>query len=110
MARPKKEIDEEAVRRCAEFGMTYEEMADYFSCAKQTLVDRFQDTIKSGHSEMKESIRRKRLKIAMDDTHKQQASMLMFLSKVVLGEKEYEVVDSGKTPPSIKIEFVDGTK
>lgn len=101
---------EEDVRTLASFGCTYEEMAAILGCAKDTLTKNYQEIIAAGHEEMKMSIRRERLRIAMDPNHKQQASMLMFMSKVVLGEKEYNVIDDGLNAPKIKIEFVGNDK
>jgi len=106
MARPIKEINEEEVFKLAQIGATSEEMGHFFGCTAQTIMNRFRDTIEAGHSEAKMSIRRKRLQIAMNDDHKQQASMLMFLSKVWLGEKEYAVVDAHNGPAPIQIEFI----
>lgn len=110
MARPVKEINEEEVLKLAQIGATHEEMAHVFGCTTQTLLNRFQDLIREGHADAKMSIRRKRLRIAMDDDHKQQASMLMFLSKVWLGEKEYAVVDANGGPAPIQIEFISNDK
>jgi len=110
--RPLKDISEEEVLKLASFGATYEEMAHFFQCDKQTLQNRFLDAIHAGHAEAKMSLRRKRMAIAMNDDHKQQASMLMFLSKVWLGEKEYSYVigskEEGAAP--IQIEFITTNK
>lgn len=94
MARPKLALNETDIYDLAAIGCTYEEIASLVGCDKDTLVNRFSDTIKAGHDNMKRSLRRERLAIAMDKTHKQQASMLIFLSKTVLGEKEYNVIDA----------------
>lgn len=107
MARPKLELNEEQVRLLASYGCTYEEMAAIFGCAKDTLTKNYTEIIDAGREDMKMCIRRERLKIALDPEHKQQATMLMFLSKVVLGEKEYAVIDDGAKAPKINISFVD---
>lgn len=107
MARKPKEINEDEVLKLAQMGATYEEMAHFLGCDKQTLQNRFLDTIHAGHAEAKMSIRRKRLAIAMDETHKQQAAMLIFLSKVWLGEKEYNYIAPGEGGAApIQIEFI----
>lgn len=110
MARPFRDISEDEVKKLAEFGATYEEMAHFFQCDKQTLQNRFLDVIHAGHADAKMSIRRKRMRIAMDDTHKMQTTMLIYLSKVWLGEKEYNYVVNGEGGAPIQVEFVNNDK
>lgn len=101
------EGSEESVRKLAAFGCTYEEIANITGLAKDTLTVKYKDIIREGHDEMKMSLRRERLRIALDPNHKQQATMLIFLSKTVLGDKEYAVIDDGLKAPKIRIEFVE---
>jgi hypothetical protein len=105
MARPKLQLNEKDIYDLAAIGCTYEEIANLVGCDKSTLEKSYSAIIKSGHDSMKQSLRRERLKIAFDPNHKQQATMLIFLSKVILGEKEYAVIDDGRSAPKIKIEF-----
>lgn len=84
MARPKKEIDEDIVFKLASIGCTQQEIADWFQCDKSTLRNRFSDVIKEGHSEIKQSIRREQLAVAL----KGNATMLIWLGKQMLGQKE----------------------
>ena len=107
MARPKLALNETDVYDLAAIGCTYEEIASLVGCDKSTLEKRFSGTIKTGHDNMKMSVRRKSFQIAMDDTHKQQASMLIFLRKVVLGDKEYNVIDARTIGLPSEIELSD---
>lgn len=103
----KTELCENEVRKLAELGCTIKEIADFFQINPTTIYDRFKDVVDEGFANCKMSIRRERMIIAMDRNHPKQASMLMFLSKVFLGEKEYAVIENAdKTGPKIKIEFV----
>lgn len=108
--RKKLSLCEDDVYHLASFGCTYEEIAAIVGCSKDTLTRNYTDIITAGHEDMKMSLRRERLRIAMDSNHKQQASMLMFLSKVILGDKEYAVIDDGRDAPKLKIEFIDSKK
>ena len=104
--RPRKILDENEIQKLARLGCTLEEMADFFSVSKDVLVRNYAAAISEGVAESKVSIRRERLRIALDKNHPKQASMLIFMSKIFLGEKEYAVLDNGElAPPIIKIEF-----
>lgn len=106
--RPKLQLNETDIHDLAAIGCTQDEICSLLGCNPTTLRDKYSAVYEKGNNVMRESIRRKRLKIAMDDTHKMQASMLMFLSKVVLGEKEYSVIDSPRdTPEDSTITFVE---
>ena len=101
MARPKKDINEDQVLKLARIGCTYQEMADFFSCDKSTLRNRFSDLIKEGHSEVKQSIRRAQIEVAL----KGNASMLIWLGKQVLGQRDQpkeQLEGAGAVTPVIK--------
>ena len=84
MGRPKKEIDEDQVFKLASIGCTYQEIADFFSVDKSTILNRFSHVVKEGHTEVKKSIRRAQLDLAM----KGNASMLIWLGKQMLGQRD----------------------
>lgn len=106
MARAKIQLCEDDVKDLAKIGCTYQEIASIVGCSVDTLVRQYKEVIQSGHEDMKASLRRQRLAIALNPEHKQQAAMLIFLSKVILGDKEYEVIDDGRNAPKITVEFV----
>jgi hypothetical protein len=102
----KLQLDEKSITKLASYGCTVQEIAGLLGCSVPTVYN-FKEALEAGQAGMKESIRRERFKIAMDPNHPKQASMLIFLSKTVLGEKEYEVIDNGlNAAPKLKIEFV----
>ena len=91
MGRPKKEINAEQVYKLAAIGCSYEEIAKFFNCARSTIIQRFQDEFQAGHAEVKEQIRRAQLKVALDHGHKGQVTMLIWLGKQMLGQKDQPI-------------------
>lgn len=91
MGRPKKEIDAEQVYKLAAIGCSYEEIARFFNVNRSTIIQRFQDEVKEGHSEMKEQVRRAQLKVALDHSHKGQVTMLIWLGKQILGQRDQPI-------------------
>ena len=90
MARPKTFLAEEKIERLAEIGATMIEIAHVLGCSVDTLERRFADTIKKGRAMCKMSLRRKQLEVAMSGN----ASMLIFLGKAYLGQRDYGLADS----------------
>jgi len=84
MARPKKELDEEQIRELASIQCTNAEIAAVMRCNVDTLHDRFSAIIKEAREAGHESLRRAQWKCAMSGN----ASMLMFLGRFYLGQKE----------------------
>lgn len=86
--------DLERLERLAEAGATQAEMAADLGVDEDTIRRRIHDTpavgarVKAGQTRMKLSLRRKQLRIALDDTHPKQATMLVWLGKVQLGQSE----------------------
>lgn len=101
------ELDDEQVYKLASIGCTYEEISFFFGCSVDVLRRKYQDVIQSGLSSAKMSIRRERMRIALDPLHKSNAVMLMFLSKTMLGEREYNVVDARTIGLPSEIELSD---
>ena len=99
MARPKKEIDEEEVFKLASFGLINSEIASIVGCHKDTLVDRFSETIKEGHERCNGSLRRKQYEVAMAGN----VGMLIWLGKQRLGQTE-KVEQSGEVTVKEAIE------
>jgi len=81
-------IKEEDVNNLARLGATYDEMADFFKVSKDTFFYSFRDEVDKAKAEVKIKIRQEQLRVALDPSHKQQVSMLIFLGKVLLGQTE----------------------
>ncbi len=86
MARPKVEIDPEQVKKLAAIHCATEEVARWFGVHKRTLERRFAAYIDAGRNQGKMSLRRKRWELAMGGN----VALILFLSKVVLGESDKE--------------------
>jgi hypothetical protein len=84
MARPKKDIDIEQVRKLAAIQCSYAEMASVLGCNESTLTRRFAQVIKEGRDQGRMSLKRKQYEVAMGGN----TSMLIWLGKNVLGQRD----------------------
>lgn len=93
MARPKKEIDYEAVEKLASIQCTQEEIANFLNLSVRTLQrdDEFCRIYKKGMDNGKMSLRRIQFKLAERNT-----SMAIFLGKQYLGQKDVVETDNSK--------------
>ena len=93
MARPKKEIDYEAVEKLASIQCTQEEIASFLNLSVRTLQrdDEFCRLYKKGQENGKMSLRRIQFKLAEKNT-----SMAIFLGKQYLGQKDIIETDNSK--------------
>ena len=88
--RPKKEFTKEEIIKLCRLNCTMEEIASYFGCNKKTIERRMQDdpeiaeAIEMGRNLGKLSLRRKQIQAA----DKGNATMLVWLGKQVLGQKD----------------------
>lgn len=78
------DVTENEVFKLASIGCTYEEMADWFKCSKDYLLRNYGNVIKEGHTNIKISLRRKQLQIALDGDR----TMLIWLGKQMLNQRE----------------------
>lgn len=88
----------EQVERMAEIGCTRAEMANRLVIDEDTLAARIRDTpsvsqaVKRGDANLRTSLRRKQVQIALKDGHPAQATMLVWCGKTILGQSERTVV------------------
>ena len=101
MGRPHKELDEDLIYGMARIGCTVQEIATCFRVSRQTIHNNYQDVIDEGYSEMKESVRRAQLKLALAGN----ATMLIWLGKQSLGQKD-SPVDNTSPVKKVKLEEV----
>ena len=93
------DIDEDLVFKLAEIGCTYEEIATFCGVDRSTMIRRCAPLIKRGHQDMKQSLRRVQLKVALQGN----VTMLIWLGKQNLGQKsEPNTVTTGVT--EVKLE------
>ena len=84
MVRPKLELDEEQIYELAAIHCTNKEIASVMKCSVDTLDRRYADIIDKGKDQGKIRLRRAQLQCAL----KGNATMLIFLGKQMLGQKE----------------------
>ena len=85
--RPKVQLDEKKLEALAQINCTLEEMAEIMECGISTLQANYQHIIKRGRANLKMSLKRKQYEIAM----KGNVTMLIFLGKVLLKQREDEL-------------------
>lgn len=86
--RPRKDVDERAVFEAAKVLCTMEEIAAICGVSVDTLERRFADVIEKGRCEGRASLRRQQYAVAMNPRVPGSATMLVWLGKVVLGQRE----------------------
>ena len=84
MARPKKDVDAEQVRKLAAIDCSLAEIASVVNCSVDTLERRFAEVIKRGREEGCASLKRKQFEVAQSGN----PTMLIWLGKQRLGQKE----------------------
>jgi len=84
MARPKKLIDPEQVKKLAAINCNFDEIAAVMSCSVDTLQRRFAALIKEGRDQGRMSLKRKMWETAMNGN----VTMMIWLSKQMLGYTE----------------------
>lgn len=102
--RPRKEIDLEDLRRAVEIHCTQEECAHLFDMTADTLSERlkeygyegFSDFYKKHQSEGKRSLRRAQWEAATEDKN---PTMLVWLGKQYLGQKDSQEVELKQAQP-----------
>lgn len=84
------QIDEDIIFNLAKIGMSQQHISDYCGIPLSTFISNqdWIDIFNEGKGDYAKSIIEKQYNIAMDDTHKQQATMLLHIGKVSLGQKE----------------------
>lgn len=96
MARPKKKIEPEQIKKLAAIGCTLEEMASFLECSADTLTRRYADVIKDGWNNGKLSLRRQMFQSAQNGN----VTMQIWLSKNWLGMRDRIEHSSDPDAPS----------
>jgi hypothetical protein len=84
MARKDLILSEESIESMAALGLTQDEMSDIVQVEKQALVKRYASSLKRGRARLAQSLRKAQIASAL----KGNASLLIWLGKVYLGQKE----------------------
>jgi len=105
MGRPRKKIDQKQVEMLASIQCSYEEMGAVLDCSPDTLERRFAGVIKKARETGKSSLKRRQFTLAMAGN----ATMLIWLGKIVLGQREtmsHELSGPGGAPIPIEVDDV----
>ncbi len=93
VGRNKTVIPEEQVAHLAQLHCTNKEMADFFGVPLQTFVDNFRDIVTKNRLITKQRLRKAQLDLALN---KHDRVMLIFLGKVLLGQREDAVLEDNQ--------------
>ena len=94
MARPRKEIDPDEVRKLARLGATQREIAQWFGVHLHTIEARMRDedfrlAWEEGGAELNLSLRRQQVRVAEEEkTSSSKVTMLIWLGKQRLGQTD----------------------
>lgn len=86
------------------------EIAAFMGCGEKTLRRHFQKQLTIWRDAGKANLRAKQFKIAMDDKHRSQGLMLIWLGKQLLGQKEKSEIDNQLSAHFTVINKLDGSK
>ena len=89
VGRPRVKIDEDQLEKLAAIECSLEEMALVLGCSVSTLQRNFEQVIEKGRAQGSASLRRRQFELAMSGN----ITMLIWLGKVRLGQKERQVVE-----------------
>ncbi len=96
VGRDKTIVPAEEVYKLAQIGCKNQEIADWFGIDENTLTYNFSEDITKGRENLKQSLRRAQLKLALSGN----ATMLIWLGKNILMQQENPVnTDSGSPLP-----------
>lgn len=96
VGRDKTIVPNEEVYKLAQIGCKNQEIADWFGIDENTLTYNFSEDITKGRENLKQSLRRAQLKLALSGN----ATMLIWLGKNILMQQENPVnTDSGSPLP-----------
>lgn len=89
--RPKLDLDPVLIQELAGIGCTMIEIASICHCSVDTLENNFSDAVKKGRQEIRESLRRRQLDVALNGSRKGEhanPTMLIWLGKQMLDQKD----------------------
>jgi hypothetical protein len=90
----KKVVFDEDVFKLAAMGCTDSEIARWFGIEESTLKYNFSEIIAKGREQLKQSLRRAQIRLAMNGN----ATMLIWLGKNILGQSDNPVDSEANTP------------
>ncbi len=92
MGRPKIDIDPIKVYKLARLGCQVKEIADFFGCTDDTIINRFSEELNKGRSNLKRRLRKWQIQSAKNGN----IAMMIWLGKQMLGQMERAQIDITK--------------
>jgi hypothetical protein len=105
--KPKKEVTDEELIQLAQIGATYEEMAKFFGTTPTWLYNNKSAIIDEAKSELKVKLRKRQLEVAFDSSDPKSCTMLIFLGKTMLGQRETVEVVNANLPSTESFDLTD---
>lgn len=99
-------INPDEVYKLAKLGASIEEMSDWFQVPRETIKYNFSEIIAKGKAETKHALRRAQIALAL----KGNATMLIWLGKNMLGQKETSTQQIEINPEQIFEQLINGKK
>jgi hypothetical protein len=87
MPMPKREIDEATIEEMASKGLTNEEIVSILKCSNTTIL-RYKEALVLGRANLRMSLRRRQVQIALEAEPKLAITMLIWLGKQYLGQAD----------------------
>jgi hypothetical protein len=98
---------EEQIRKLAELGCTYEQIALVMKCDKSTLVRGYQDAIHQGWEDTNNKLRKRQIDIALEADPKIASTMLIWLGKNKLGQSDHVKAEPITGKLDLNVQVVD---
>lgn len=91
-------LNEALIFDLASICCTVDEISKILKCSKDTIERRYMHILEEGRAQAKQSLRRKQFQVAMDDEHKGQTTMLVWLGKQLLEQtdKRQDMISVGE--------------
>lgn len=102
MARPRIKLDDSLIEELAGIACTIQDIATFCHCSKDTIERHYMEAVTKGRVKTQVSLRRKQFQVAMNDEHKNQGTMLVWLGRALLGQTDKLVLDPlASVPPQL---------
>lgn len=97
MARPRKTIDIELIKKLAAIQCTWEEICSIVEISRRTIERRYAQVIEDARNNGKMSLKRKQYEVAMSGN----PQMLIWLGKQHLGQRDKTEIDLARLPDEV---------
>ena len=103
VGRPKLNIDGDKISKWISYGATVREIADAENCSEDHIHTVFRDNITKGKAQRNIRLRKAQFELALSGN----CSMLIWLGKQYLGQKDSPMPDRGSLPKGFSVKLID---